>query len=69
MLLVPLLISQYSNLNFSKFNPFIHPSLSTVSTISQNSIFTFTLDGKELEKYLFITIMNGKGLTCFITLH
>ena len=26
-------------------------------------------DEKELEKYLFITIINGKVLTCFITLH
>ena len=69
MLLVLLMISHYSNLNFSKLNPFIHLSLSTVSTISQNTIFTFMLDGEELEKYLFITIMNGKGPACFITLH
>ena len=69
MLLVPLMISHYSNLNFSKLNPFIHPSLSTVSTISQNTIFTLMLDGEELEKYLFITIINEKRLTCFITLH
>ena len=68
MLLVPLMISHYSNLNFSKLNQFIHPSLSTVSTISQNTIFTFTLDGDELEKYLFVTIMNEKKITCFIIL-
>jgi len=43
---------------------------STISTIIQNTIFTFTLNGKELEKKnLFITIMNGKILICFITLH
>ena len=46
---------------------FIHSSLSTVSKIVQNTNFTFMLDGKELEKYLFITIMNGKILTYFIT--
>jgi len=43
--------------------------LSTTSTIVQNTIFTFTLDGKELKKYLFVTIMNRKILTYFITLH
>ena len=43
--------------------------MSTVTTIVQNTNFTFMLDGKELEKYLFITIMNGKVLTYFITLH
>ena len=69
MLLVPLMICHYSNLNFSKLNPFIHSSLSTISTIRQNTIFTFMLDGEELEKYLFIIIINEKGLTCFITLH
>ena len=26
------------------------------------------LDGERLEKYLFVTIMNEKILTCFITL-
>ena len=30
------------------------------STIIQNTIFTFTLEGKEREKYLFVTIMNKK---------
>ena len=29
---------------------------------------TFMLDGGELKKYLFVTIMNGKILACFITL-
>ena len=43
--------------------------MSTVSIVGQNTIFTFTLDGDELEKYLFVTIMNKKILTCFITLH
>ena len=47
----------------------MYPSLSTVLAIVQNTIFTFTLDGEEPEKYLFVTIMNGKILTCFITLH
>ena len=27
------------------------------------TIFTFMLDGEELEKYLFVTIMNEKILT------
>jgi len=40
-----------------------------VSTIVQNTIFTFTLDNEELEKYLFVTIMNRKILICVITLH
>ena len=40
-----------------------------VSTIIQNTTFTNTLNEKELEKYVFIIIMNGKILTCFITLH
>ena len=65
----PLMISHYLNLNFTKLNPFIHPSLSTILTIVQNKIFTFTLDGEELEKYLFVIIMNVKRLTCFIILH
>jgi len=43
--------------------------LSTTSAIIQNTIFTFTLDGEEPKKYLFVTIMNGKILICFITLH
>ena len=42
--------------------------MSTASAIVQNTIFTFTLDGEGLEKYLFVTIMNEKILTCFITL-
>ena len=42
--------------------------MSTVSAIVQNIIFTFTLDGKRLEKYLFVTIMNEKILTYFIIL-
>ena len=42
--------------------------MSTVSAIVQNTIFTFTLDGEGLEKYLFVTIMNDEILTCFITL-
>ena len=42
--------------------------MSTVSTIVQNTIFTFTLDDEILEKYKFVTIMNEKILTCFITL-
>ena len=32
-------------------------------------IFTSTLDDKELQKDLFVTIVNEKELTCFITLH
>ena len=51
------------------WNSSIHPSLSTNLAIVQNIIFTFTLDGEELEKFLFVTIMNRKMLTCFITLH
>ena len=51
------------------WNSSIHPSLSTNLAIVHNIIFTFTLDGEELEKYLFVTIMNRKMLTCFITLH
>ena len=31
-------------------------SLSTVSTVVQNTIFTFTLDCEELENYLFILL-------------
>ena len=46
----------------------MYPSLSTVSTVVQNTIFTFTLDGERLEKYMFVTIINEKILTCFITL-
>ena len=42
--------------------------MSTVSAIVQKIIFTFTLDGKRLEKYLFVTIMNEKILTYFIIL-
>ena len=42
--------------------------MSAVSTIVQNRIFTFTLDNEELEKYLFVIIMNEEILTCFITL-
>ena len=45
-----------------------HYSLSTISAIVQNTIFTFTLDGEGLEKSLFVTIMNEEILTCFITL-
>ena len=36
--------------------------------IVQNIVFTFTLDDEELEKYLFVTIINEKILKCFITL-
>jgi len=43
--------------------------LLTASTIVQNTIFIFTLDDQELEKYLFVSIMNEKILTSFITLH
>ena len=42
--------------------------MSIDSAIFENTIFTFTLDGERLEKYLFATIMNEKILTCFITL-
>jgi len=42
--------------------------LSTASTIIQNTIFTFMLDVEELKKYLFVTIMNEKVLTCFTIL-
>jgi len=42
--------------------------LFTVLAIVQNTIFIFTLDGEEQEKYLFVTIMNKKILICFITL-
>ena len=45
----------------------MYPSLSTVLAIVQNTIFTFTLNGKELEKYLLVTIINEKILACFIT--
>ena len=38
-----------------------------MSTIVQNIIFSFTIHSEELEKYIFVTIMNGKKLTCFIT--
>ena len=41
-------------------------TLSIVSEIVQNTIFTFTLDGEEPKKYLFVTIMNKKILMCFI---
>ena len=41
---------------------FIHSSLSTVSKIVQNTNFTFMLDGKELEKYLFIWLMGKDHL-------
>ena len=47
----------------------MYPSLSTVLAIVQNIIFTFTLNGKELEKYLLVTIINEKILACFITSH
>ena len=53
---------------------FIHSSfLFTLSAIVQNTIFTFALDGKELEKLfkkknLFVTIMKEKILAYFITL-
>ena len=46
----------------------MHHSLSTASTIVQNTIFTFTLDDEGLEKYLFVTIMNEKILKFFISL-
>ena len=39
---------------------FICHSFSTVSAIIQNTIFTFTLDSEELEKYLFVTTMDAK---------
>ena len=47
----------------------MYPSLSTVLAIVQNTIFTFTLNGKELEKYLLVNIINEKILACFITSH
>ena len=56
---------------------FIHLSfLSTLLAIVQNTIFTFTLDGEELEKLfhkkkkknLFITIMKEKILAYLISL-
>ena len=47
---------------------FIHHSLSTALAIVQNTIFTFMLDDEELEKYIFVTIMNEKILKCFIIL-
>ena len=34
----------------------MYPSLSTVSTVVQNTIFIFTLDCEELENYLFILL-------------
>ena len=39
--------------------------MSTASAIVQNTIFTFTLDGGGLEKYLYVTIMNEKILTSY----
>ena len=42
--------------------------MSIALAIFQNTIFTFTLDGEGLEKYMFVAIMNEKILTCFITL-
>ena len=39
--------------------------MSTVLAIIQNTIFTFTLDKEELEKYLFVTTMNEKNTNMF----
>ena len=68
MHLVLLMISHYSNKKFTQLNSFIYHFLSTASTIVQNIIFTFMLDVEELKKYLFVTIMNEKVLTCFTIL-
>ena len=62
------MISHYSNKKFTQLNSFIYRFLSTASTIVQNIIFTFMLDVEELKKYLFVTIMNEKVLTCFTIL-
>ena len=35
------------------------------STIIQNTIFTFTLDGAVLEKYMLVNIMNKKNTDMF----
>ena len=42
-----------------------HYSLSTISAIVQNTIFTFTLDGERLKKTLFVIIMNEKNTNMF----
>ena len=42
-----------------------HYSLSTISAIIQNTIFTFTLDGERLKKTLFVIIMNEKNTNMF----
>ena len=47
----------------------IHSSFSIYNFNNcSNTIFTFTLNDEELEKYLFVTIMNKKILIYFITL-
>ena len=63
------MISHCSYCNFTKLNSSIHPLLSIASSIVYNIIFTSTLDDKELQKDLFVTIVNEKELTCFIILH
>ena len=42
-----------------------HYSLSTISAIVQNTIFTFTFDGERLKKTLFVIIMNEKNTNMF----
>ena len=47
----------------------MHHSLSTASTIVQKKKKNYVhVRFDRLEKYLFVTIMNEKILTCFITL-
>ena len=54
------MINHLSNYNFILLNSSIYPCLSIALIVVQDTIFTSMLGGEELEKDLFVTIVNEK---------